>query len=513
MLTEAEKRELAALEASLAPPQATSPSGGLSREEQAELMALEQSLGTSSPKEKDAWYEDFGEGLAVSGMGTYYGIKDLFGKMTDEDRATLEDWKRDASESGWGTAGQVVGEIGQTIMPAGAVLKGARALNMGKNALRAAGFGGDVATSATLGGLQSRAEGEDFTSGAAQGAAGAAAGGALGAVLGKAVRGISKTDEAQKLLDEGIELTPAQASAGQLPKALESVMEYTKFLSGGTTAARQKALSQWNQKVLNEAAPEGYTITATGNQGFAQLDDAINKSYDDAWRSAIRPPKRDFSPIRINMSEQGARLDSDSQLKLRNVWREIDELRNDWTPERLRTVDRNIREDIQRAADDGNRPLMELLKETRQGIRDIHGPDVQPQLMALDKKYDQYLTVLDASNNKAARESEGIFTPQMILHAGAKQGRRAGARGETPLEQTARTGMRTVGQEFPAAMWDTRRALATLSPSPQGLMQRAGRVVLGETPAQRHTANIASILRKYGLSGATLGGAWANAQE
>ena len=83
-------------------------------------MQAQQAAGPSGPqleempeRPEEAWYEDFGEGLAVSGMDTYYGIKDLVTDLDDEDRARLKDWKEDAAQSGWGTGGRVVGEMAQ----------------------------------------------------------------------------------------------------------------------------------------------------------------------------------------------------------------------------------------------------------------------------------------------------------------------------------------------------------------------------------------------------------------
>ena len=77
-------------------------------------------------KEEEAWYEDFGEGLVTSGKETYYGIKDLTIGLGDDDAADLKDWRDDAGESGWGTVGQVVGDIGQMVIPGAMGLKAAK---------------------------------------------------------------------------------------------------------------------------------------------------------------------------------------------------------------------------------------------------------------------------------------------------------------------------------------------------------------------------------------------------
>ena len=63
--------------------------------------------------------QDFSEGIGVSGLETYYGAKDLLGLGSAKDKQTLEAWRRAAGESGWGTAGQITGDVAQYLLPAG----------------------------------------------------------------------------------------------------------------------------------------------------------------------------------------------------------------------------------------------------------------------------------------------------------------------------------------------------------------------------------------------------------
>jgi hypothetical protein len=157
------------IQAAMAAKQASTPeaSGGAKARIQAAMAARENSGNQNSPTtpERDAepWYEDFAEGVVSSGMGTYYGIKDLTVGMDDEDKARLKDWKEDAAQSGWGTAGNVVGEVAQLALPGGAALKGAKALNAaGKLAktAKALPLATDVLASSALGYVKPPEEGK-----------------------------------------------------------------------------------------------------------------------------------------------------------------------------------------------------------------------------------------------------------------------------------------------------------------------------------------------------------------
>jgi len=122
-----------------------STSGGANVEQiQAELARRKAPV-----KEKESKFEDFGEGIVASGLSTYYGLKDLVTDVTDEDRARLKDWRDDAGESWAGTAGQVVGELGQLAIPGGAAMKIGGGLSKAMKTIK-----GQSALAAGLGGAQ-----------------------------------------------------------------------------------------------------------------------------------------------------------------------------------------------------------------------------------------------------------------------------------------------------------------------------------------------------------------------
>ena len=135
---------------------------------EADVMAYAQSnyQGAAAPtnqyegKEESA-FQDFGEGLGVSALSTWEGGKDLLSKtgLVDapdaSDLARLQDWRDDAGQSGWGTAGEVVGDVAQILAGGGlggAALKGA---TMIPKALKGA-VAMDTAAAGLLGGTQTQ---------------------------------------------------------------------------------------------------------------------------------------------------------------------------------------------------------------------------------------------------------------------------------------------------------------------------------------------------------------------
>ena len=130
----------------------------------------------------------------------------------------------------------------------------------------------------------------------------------------------------------------------------------------------------------------------------------------------------------------------------------------------------------------------------------------------MDKKYSKYLPLRDAAGSNPGISAKGAVDPS-ILVGGIKS---AGGPGRAPLgtahmQQHLNKGLDTVGREEPSAFTDFIRGVSTQAWSPKKLLDAGGRVVLGETKLQKQAQRLeplAEVLRKYGVSGGTLGAAY-----
>lgn len=487
----ARKAQLAAEGAAPAAPESVLP---LSRKEQ--LQARKTQL--AGPKEKESGFEDFGEGLTVSGMEAYYGVKDLFGQMDDEDRATLKDWQEDAAESGWGTGGRVVGELAQFMVPGGAALKGVRGLSMLKKASNLkktmAVMGAEGATAGGVGytRLPDEEAGETRLGNMAKEGALGVAGAGIIPLLSKGARGLTKTKEAMKLLDEGVDLTPGQMAQSQAISGLETAAEVTPFLARGTKLAKKKGTDSWNMNILNQAAPEGVEITKLGPEGGAQLKKAFNKAYDKAWQGSGKLSKANSDETITELAESAARLGTDDAKVLESTAREIALVLDKGVGNKGgKLIDDILRRRLKSTTPD-KYDLTKALEEAKTGLRNRMPRKTREKLVKIDAQYPKYLTVRRAIDNSG--KTDGVFTPNTLTQADKAISKGKSSVGESKFGEAARLGRATVGKKEGGAPLEWFRRIATAFPSPPG-MPLAGRGLMGQTGLQKGAVRAASSPR------------------
>lgn len=448
-------------------------------------------------REPESFAEDFAEGVVASGMGTYYGLKDLVTGLDEGDRERLQEWQDDAAQSGWGTAGQVVGEIAQLAIPGGAVAKGARALSAADKARRVMQLGGDVALTGALGAAKLPQDEDSRALNAAQEIGGALA----GAGLFKAAKGVTKTDAARRLIDRGVALTPGMSTTNPMVRGLETVGEVTPLIAQGVKRAKAKAIGDINEMLFKEAAPAGKTITETGEKGVQQLKGAFKEAYQDAWSGARGLSNEARRNIVDTAVRESRKLTEAQQRALGNVMEDFKELTRDVTPETLRRFDNVLRKRIQSASDDFD--FQEALISLRAQLRAGMPNNVSEKLAAVDRKYGDYLVVRDAVRN-AAGEIGREIQPNQLLQAMKSVGKERVGEGTAPVFQTATDVAETAGQKVGGEPleWFRRLAGITYTPLP---MQLGGRMVLGETATQKAAAKAIRELEERGLRGSFLG--------
>ena len=474
------------------------------------------------PLEKGDWLDEAGKGLVTSGMGTYLGVKDLFTDVSDAEKETLADWKADSSDSGWATAGEVVGDIAQLALPGGVLTKAAKAAGairgagaLGRATTMSAPVVGDVAASAALGAAKMPDEGKTRSERAMSDAGGAMGGHYLGKALGRLGKGIKKSPEAQKLLDEGVYLTPGHASANEALRDLENVTRFVPFIAKGTQKAQKRSLKEWNKNILNKAAPEGTDVTDVGFEGFKQLKQGVNNAYDKAWSAAGKVPKDATRKMENDIIDVLDEFDTADAGVLNRVWKNIENLTDEGSDKQLKALDNMLRKEIKKSKTSPSN-LGETLKDLRTTLRKGLPDDVQKGLLAVDKKYPAYLAVKKAVHK--SRKNAGEFTPnQLATDAGIVGGETLGATGEAALLKQAVEAEKLVGTPKHGELVGLLRRIASIAPTPLPL-QTMGNMVLGQTMPQKGATAAArkvaetavgKALREY-ASGARIGSAYIN---
>lgn len=240
--------------------------------------------------------QDFSEGIGVSGLETYYGLKDLVGKGEPSDRATLEAWRRASAESGWGAAGKMTGDIAQYALPGGAIGKA------GKIGPLVA----DVTATTAVDLAKLPEYGESRMHNAQQGAMLGMGGHVLGKTLGTVAMGVKGTPAAERLRELGGKLTPGQMKEGLLRKAEHWTEAAIPFASKAVREAEKRSKETVGKALLQKAAPPTPASLFSGKPVPAKVESLaeLNKAYDDAYQAAWST----VDDVSIDTLEQSAKM-------------------------------------------------------------------------------------------------------------------------------------------------------------------------------------------------------------
>lgn len=491
---------------------------------QAERQRRQEEPVTEEPDDDTSWLDELGAGVGTSILRTAVGAQELardagFPISSEEwqqqDVEALERRRQQSEDSGFGTAGRVVGDVAQLAVPGGGALRAARAAQLGRGATGAATFGTDVASSAGLGAVQAPEEGQTRQQAATQGAAGALLGGALGKVGEKVLRGARRTPEAESLLQKGVRLQPGQASEGGIPRAMDALARMTMFTRKGMEQLDQRALRDWNKSILNEVAPPGKEVSRIGVEGADELKGAFSEAYDEAWAGAGPISPGGQTELVGQIQRIAADYGDEANRFLRKIGNKLVDVQKEFTPAKLRSLDKEMRNSVENLSS-GQRAFPELAQEIkglRSTLRDSVGGDVRDKLIQVDQKWAPFLAVRKAATTRGARRNQQIFTPDDLANAAASVGGESRAFGSAaPLFQQTSEAVQTLGRKDPRFLTGVRQALAANVPSPTPLIEARRRAMLGETAPQRAVQStvdpIIQALREGGVSGATTGGAY-----
>tara|TARA_R110000737_G_scaffold140740_1_gene171499 strand:- start:44 stop:1471 length:1428 start_codon:yes stop_codon:yes gene_type:complete len=439
------------------------------------------------PEEKDSGGQDFAEGLGLSGLETIYGLKGLFTDLSEEDNARLKDWRDDAGESGWGTAGQVVGDIAQMALP-GAM--GVKALKVGSSVLKGSAAGG------VLGAIQAPEENESRLTNAAVNAGAGLVGGGLVKAAGGLITGVGKTAAAQKVINRGDYLTPGQAADNSMVRGAETLMGMTPFIAKGTKSLQEKGVSQWLLSTANKVSkPLGVNLDDLGEKSMQKLQDQFKTSYTDAWEQAtnvIGPDK--IAKFNKFIAPEIKFMEDAPKKAVEKILSRLKELKGSKNPKALRKLDKLIKDNIGKYAKDND--LLKMFNNMKNTLREKMGGESTESLKKLDSLYPAYKTLTTAAHKAYGGKNLTLdILKETSKNVGSK-GTKA-AYGKAPLQNEIELGLDTIGQYTPNILFDVVKGLAQNVASPTPVLDFGGRVLLGQTAIQKTAQN---AIKKSGLN-------------
>ena len=293
-------------------------------------------------------------------------------------------------------------------------------------------------------------------------------GGVLGAGLQKFSPQI--TDEARKLLKKGVPLTIGQ-SLGGTAKMTEEAIAGIPIMGGVVKAAQRDAAEGFNRQVFNEAlAPIGEKISAgkVGSDAFEEAISKISKRYDDIIPNVGVEIAESGEQIANRLSNQISPLML-PELK-RILARELDQrvVNGRLSGEAFKKAQSAIRTKaykMSRSSDAFQQELGEALSavsfEITASLKNV-SPELAGKLAKTDTAYSRLVPLQSAAIKGEARE--GVFTPAQLQQA-IKQDEGMTSRlakGQAPLQELARAGRATVGEQLGDSGTATRNFVTNL---------------------------------------------------
>jgi hypothetical protein len=451
-------------------------------EEKRKEQLINELLGVAPERTFRDKGRDFLEGMQASGLSALYGVKDLAGTLTPEDRAHLEEVKQQAGESGWGTGGRIVGELAQFAIPGGLALKGAKFVNAGSKML-------PLALEAGVVGAQGYARlpeaGETRKSNAYQ----AAGAGLVGAGLGKVLRplvGRSAVDlkpEAEELIALGGYITPGKAAQGKFIRGLETLMEVTPFTARSAKQELARSKGVFAKVAAKQAVPEGYAgeITEEGVGAIGQAQKVYDDLYKQAWGDVGQ-----FSKAGVSAAQRSILTAADER-QLNRVLSEIDSLFAKGNVS-AKKVDDILAKQIARLRNDRTGDdLRQVLKELQEQYLGQLSPERTVLLETLKAKWPEMLALRKAGKAIRRRGAEEFSPKDYLGGIGKVASERDINYGIAKGQRVAELGQATVGQKAEGAPLEFLRRLSYMAPSPPG-MRAVGKFGTGQYQWQQGLA-------------------------
>lgn len=368
-----------------------------------EAYAMHDQAVTYNPTAGMSGFDKFAAGMGQGMTNVGRQVGNILGMVSDEELAEAKKTDQALLDTGAGQAGAFVGEMAATAPVGGAVGGLARgAGRMLPSALgrmggsRLAGYGAEgAAEGAILAGPEGRGEGALMGAGI-----GAGVGKGMD-VLGGMARGVQRTPGAQRLIDEGVDLTPGQINPGGKMAAIEE--SAAGRIAPGVTAAREAAKEDVLTAALNRSRAPGTEQIAKASDPNDMLDAAyegFKPAYDSAKGHALARGNLDEGVLQKVLDFPG-------------VTNEVREAEFGWVDNQLSRLgdSKNIKTDdllkirsevrdrirkVSKAGDWERADILEAVEDSLSSRIDQALPaDAQQLLRSTDQQYAKFKTVED----------------------------------------------------------------------------------------------------------------------
>lgn len=367
-----------------------------------------------------------GRGMVHTGAS----LGNLFGLIPNDTMAEMKKYDAPLLASKSGTIGNMAGEAAMTAplgMGMGAALGKAGAIGAKLAA-------NPIANAAMQGGTQGLSTSDPGERGFNAGI-GTLTGGALGgnqALMSKLLRGMTRTPEAQTLLNHGVSLTPGQLNPSGAMNQFEQAAESLPGAKQIIEPARAAAEHQYQAVVIGKgAAPGSPPLKSSGNihDLLQQAYDSYKPLYDQANGYPVSPQIMRTTGPNISLADT-----FQAAAKAPGVPKSLQHSENGWLQDRLTQLPKNpqsedllqLRSDIRQRArianlktDTDSGHVANINQRAEQGVTAALNSQLPPEplkaLASADSNYGNYKII----ENAVAKSKDNLagLTPQKLSQA------------------------------------------------------------------------------------------------
>ena len=429
-------------------------------------------------------------------------LPEIYGDKTYEDhlaeaRGALEEFGEAHPKTAFGL--ELAGGAGTGGLGAAKVL-GMKAIQAAPKLAQYATMGGLGAGQGAVAGSGYAKEGERL-----KGAAiGSAIGGPLGFALPAAIGGVSRLampkssvgGEAQKLIQEGISLTPGQRMGGAV-QTFEEAATSLPFLGGAIKGAQKRGIEDFNRATVNRALkPIGEKLddnTPVGRSAIEEMLEKTSKAYDDLlpnmrFEMDVRFRSQLNELIENSQFLSPATANKFNKIVETNIAKKLD-AKGGISGETFKSIESDLGKlatKLSGAMEIEGRQLAGATKELQTLIRESlqrTNPNQAQQLRQINKSYRLGSIVEDASG-KAPGKNAGVFTPSNLDRAvkSAKtfgKAKRAYVKGKAPMQDLSDPAVQRLSQTLPESGTAPRALTAMLLGGGAGAIDPTAGVLTG----------------------------------
>lgn len=399
--------------------------------------------------------EKFAVGAGSAADKAWRGVTGLFGADTSQGKEDAELYQKHRPKGWETTAGEIAGDAGakaaSILIPGGALAQ--------------------IAGAGALGFAEQPGDWKERGKAAAIDAAGAGAGQVLTKTLGRVAKPIGdKADDIVALEARGVKPTFGQGMAakdtalGKSIGRMEEGMQSIPLAGGPLRQTRAATLDQWRQGVRNAALPPG---AAKGAKTADEVIEAVGKAYDDVltkhqlpYASVTYQPDMRRLTSGVAISKEGREMVEETFQQLR-----LNHMQNPTPGAQVTAVGaQQVESELKKKAFkfmNSQDPTQQEIGVAFKKLADEYGQTWRnalpradlAKIKAIDRGYGKKVALQRAVTQGGVKASKGVpdnFSPTTLLQSSRASdripGKRSFIRGDAPLQEEGRLGMRLAGE-------------------------------------------------------------------